>query len=251
MDLDGSRNDSVTKVTLDTAMTNNEQLRRELGEMRRSYGDIGLTEENLPDNPLELFRQWLTEASANAHIVEPNAMVLATSDITSRTVLLKDLTEAGFSFFTNYNSRKAKAINSDPRVSLLFPWYVMERQVIVTGGAMRLSENLSDQYFATRPYGSQIGAWASAQSEVLASRGELESKVAELKARFPEGSAVPRPPHWGGFVVNPSTIEFWQGRYSRLHDRIRYIKDEDSYSDSANKQNKQYVSRWNRIRLNP
>ncbi|NDA82669.1 MAG: pyridoxal 5'-phosphate synthase, partial [Actinobacteria bacterium] len=126
--------------------------------MRRSYGDIGLLEANLPDDPFTLFRQWLAEASANAHIVEPNAMVLSTSDLTSRTVLLKDLTEAGFSFFTNYNSRKAQAIASDGRVSLLFPWYVMERQVIVTGEARRLSENLSDQYFATRPYGSQIGA---------------------------------------------------------------------------------------------
>ena len=212
--------------------------------MRRSYGDIGLVEENLPDNPFTLFRQWLTEASANAHIVEPNAMVLSTGDLTSRTVLLKDLTEAGFSFFTNYNSRKAHAIEKDARVSLLFPWYVMERQVSITGKAMRLSENISDQYFASRPYGSQIGAWASAQSEVLASRTELETQVEEYKNRFPEGGTVPRPPHWGGFVVSPESVEFWQGRYSRLHDRIRYIKDENS-------QNKQDVSRWNRIRLNP
>lgn len=225
-------------------MTNDEQLRRQLSEMRRSYGDIGLVEENLPDNPFTLFRQWLTEASANAHIVEPNAMVLSTGDLTSRTVLLKDLTEAGFSFFTNYNSRKAHAIEKDARVSLLFPWYVMERQVSITGKAMRLSENVSDQYFASRPYGSQIGAWASAQSEVLASRTELETQVEEYKKRFPEGGAVPRPPHWGGFVVSPESVEFWQGRYSRLHDRIRYIKDENS-------QNKQDVSRWNRIRLNP
>lgn len=234
----------MTKVTLDTAMTNDEQLRRQLGEMRRSYGDIGLIEANLPDNPFTLFRQWLTEASANAHIVEPNAMVLSTSDLTSRTVLLKDLTEAGFSFFTNYNSRKAQAIEKDPRVSLLFPWYVMERQVIITGQAKRLSENLSDQYFATRPYGSQIGAWASTQSEVLTSRKELENRVEEYKERFPEGSNVPRPPHWGGFVVAPVSVEFWQGRYSRLHDRIRYSSDEIS-------PNKQDVSRWNRIRLNP
>ncbi|MBM3720080.1 MAG: pyridoxamine 5'-phosphate oxidase [Actinobacteria bacterium] len=225
-------------------MTNDEQLRRQLGEMRRSYGDIGLIEANLPDNPFTLFRQWLAEASANAHIVEPNAMVLSTSDLTSRTVLLKDLTEAGFSFFTNYNSRKAQAIEKDLRVSLLFPWYVMERQVIITGQAKRLSENLSDQYFATRPYGSQIGAWASTQSEVLASRKELENRVEEYKERFPEGSQVPRPSHWGGFVVTPVSVEFWQGRYSRLHDRIRYSNDENS-------PNKQDVSRWNRIRLNP
>lgn len=225
-------------------MTSDEQLRRQLGEMRRSYGDIGLIETNLPDDPFTLFRQWLTEASANAHIVEPNAMVLSTSDLTSRTVLLKDLTDAGFSFFTNYNSRKAKAIESNPQVSLLFPWYVMERQVIITGQATRLSENLADQYFATRPYGSQIGAWASTQSAVLTSRNELEERVEEFKKRFPEAGIVPRPPHWGGFVVAPRSVEFWQGRYSRLHDRIRYISNEESPG-------KQDVSRWNRIRLNP
>lgn len=232
-------------------MTNDEQLRRQLGEMRRSYGDIGLLEANLPDDPFTLFRQWLAEASANAHIVEPNAMVLSTSDLTSRTVLLKDLTEAGFSFFTNYNSRKAQAIASDGRVSLLFPWYVMERQVIVTGEARRLSENLSDQYFATRPYGSQIGAWASTQSAILDSRSELETRVEDFKKRFPEGTIVPRPPHWGGFVVAPRSVEFWQGRYSRLHDRIRYINNENSHGEEAKQPNKQGVSLWNRIRLNP
>lgn len=232
-------------------MTNDEQLRRQLGEMRRSYGDIGLLEANLPDDPFTLFRQWLAEASANAHIVEPNAMVLSTSDLTSRTVLLKDLTEAGFSFFTNYNSRKAQAIASDGRVSLLFPWYVMERQVIVTGEARRLSENLSDQYFATRPYGSQIGAWASTQSAILDSRSELETRVEDFKNRFPEGTVVPRPPHWGGFVVAPRSIEFWQGRYSRLHDRIRYINNENSHGEEAKQPHKQGVSLWNRIRLNP
>ena len=232
-------------------MTNDEQLRRQLGEMRRSYGDIGLLEANLPDDPFTLFRQWLAEASANAHIVEPNAMVLSTSDLTSRTVLLKDLTEAGFSFFTNYNSRKALAIASDGRVSLLFPWYVMERQVIVTGEARRLSENLSDQYFATRPYGSQIGAWASTQSAILDSRSELETRVEDCKKRFPEGTVVPRPPHWGGFVVAPRSVEFWQGRYSRLHDRIRYINNENSHGEEAKQPNKQGVSLWNRIRLNP
>lgn len=220
-------------MTLDTPVT--EELRNRLRQMRRSYGETGLTDQALPQEPFELFSSWLHEASENVYIVEPNAMVLGTSDLTSRTVLLKDLSDEGFAFFTNYGSRKSKSIEHDPRVSLLFPWYPMERQVIVLGTAERVSDEESDHYFATRPYGSQIGAWASEQSEILSSREELEERVKQLSAQYKEGE-VPRPPFWGGFRVKPIEIEFWQGRYSRLHDRIRYVRDDHHW-------------RW--VRINP
>ena len=192
--------------------------------MRRSYGDTGL--ETLPADPFAAFAQWLQEAAANEYIVEANAMVLSTlganEEITSRTVLLKDISEGGFNFFTNYQSRKAHAIELNDRVSLLFPWYAMERQVSISGTISKISESESDDYFATRPWSSQIGAWASAQSQPLESRAELESRFAGASAKWPEGTTVPRPPHWGGYRILPLTIEFWQGRYSRLHDRLRY-----------------------------
>lgn len=212
-----------------------DDLRQRLSQMRRSYGEEGLVDAHLPVDPFTLFSNWLAEAAANPYIVEPNAMVLGTSDNTSRTVLLKDVSSDGFTFFTNYNSRKSRAIEGDATVSLLFPWYPMERQVIVLGHAHRIPESESELYFATRPYGSQIGAWASEQSMPLASREELEVRFEELKVKYQEGS-VPRPPHWGGFVVEVDSIEFWQGRYSRLHDRIRYTRDTQTW-------------RW--MRLNP
>jgi pyridoxamine 5'-phosphate oxidase len=212
-----------------------DDLRQRLSQMRRSYGEEGLVDAHLPVDPFPLFSNWLAEAAANPYIVEPNAMVLGTSDNTSRTVLLKDVSSDGFTFFTNYNSRKSRAIEGDATVSLLFPWYPMERQVIVLGHSHRIPESESELYFATRPYGSQIGAWASEQSMPLASREELEVRFEELRAKYQEGS-VPRPPHWGGFVVEADSIEFWQGRYSRLHDRIRYTRDADTW-------------RW--MRLNP
>jgi pyridoxamine 5'-phosphate oxidase len=210
-------------------------LRENLRQMRRSYGDLGLPDQSLPEDPLTLFGSWLNEASANPYIVEPNAMVLGTSDLSSRTVLLKDLSGDGFTFFTNYESRKARAIAHDPRTTLLFPWYAMERQVIVIGDASRVDESESDLYFASRPYGSQIGAWASEQSREIDSREQLEKRFNELQSRYKEGE-VPRPPHWGGFRVKPASIEFWQGRYSRLHDRIRYTRDDHH---------------WKWVRLNP
>lgn len=198
--------------------------KEEVRAMRRSYGEAGL--ETLPDNPFEAFAMWLKQAHENTIIVEANAMVLSTltndSQIETRTVLLKDISEDGFTFFTNYDSRKAHAINLNPSVSLLFPWYAMERQISISGIAEKISVTESDEYFATRPWGSQIGAWASQQSSPLATRAELEQRFEGASKKWPEGTVVPRPPHWGGFRVTPLQIEFWQGRYSRLHDRLRY-----------------------------
>jgi pyridoxamine 5'-phosphate oxidase len=198
--------------------------KEEVRAMRRSYGEAGL--ETLPDNPFEAFAIWLKQAHENTIIVEANAMVLSTltndSQIETRTVLLKDISEDGFTFFTNYDSRKAHAINLNPSVSLLFPWYAMERQISISGIAEKISETESDEYFSTRPWGSQIGAWASQQSSPLATRAELEQRFEGASKKWPEGTVVPRPPHWGGFRVTPLQIEFWQGRYSRLHDRLRY-----------------------------
>jgi len=198
--------------------------REEIRAMRRSYGDAGL--ETLPNDPFEAFALWLKQAHENTIVVEANAMVLSTlsndSHIETRTVLLKDISDGGFTFFTNYESRKAHAINLNPNVSLLFPWYAMERQIAISGVAERVSEKESDDYFATRPWGSQIGAWASHQSSPLATRGELEQRFEGASQKWPEGTAVPRPTFWGGYRVMPLNIEFWQGRYSRLHDRLRY-----------------------------
>lgn len=198
--------------------------RSDIAAMRRSYSQAPL--EPLPADPLEAFAQWLEEAHLNPAIVEANAMVLSTLDhageLSSRTVLLKDVSRHGFTFFTHYSSRKGRAIHSVPQVALLFPWYAMERQVSINGVAEQVSREESEKYFATRPWTSQIGAWASRQSDPLSSREELEERWSAAAAKWPEGSAVPTPPQWGGYRVIPRTIEFWQGRYSRLHDRIRY-----------------------------
>ncbi len=202
--------------------------RAAINAMRRSYGEEGLSESAIAADPITQFQIWLKAAAENSVIVEANAMVLSTvsnAAPTSRTVLLKDVTQEGFTFFTNYNSRKSKAIEENPNVSLLFPWYAMERQVIVLGKAERISETDSASYFATRPWSSQIGAWASSQSQKLESRAELEKSWEKFALQYPEGSSVPKPPHWGGFLVRATSIEFWQGRYSRLHDRLRFTRD--------------------------
>lgn len=184
----------------------------------------GLSEQELDPDPIRQFQRWFEETIA-LDIPEPNAMTLATVDAQgqpyARTVLLKLYDERGFVFFTNYESRKSRQIGTNPRVALLFPWVALARQVQITGTASRVSTAESLRYFLTRPRGSQIGAWASPQSQVISSRSLLDQKVAEMKRRFGEGE-VPLPDFWGGYRVEPDEIELWQGRDSRLHDRFRY-----------------------------
>ena len=214
----------MSKVRFDTSMAENQFSREEIQAMRRSYGEVGLNQ--LDPDPFLAFTDWLRQAHENPMIVEANAMVLSTLgselDISTRTVLLKDISEGGFTFFTNYDSRKAHAMQNNEQVSLLFPWYAMERQVSISGVSAKVSQKESEEYFATRPWASQIGAWASHQSSPLASREELEQRYEGAEKKWPEGTTVPCPAHWGGYRVTPLSIEFWQGRYSRLHDRLRY-----------------------------
>jgi pyridoxamine 5'-phosphate oxidase len=205
-------------------MENEGFTRDQIRAMRRSYSDVGM--ETLPADPFQAFSIWLKQAHENPVIVEANAMVLSTvhpdNQISTRTVLLKDISDGGFTFFSNYESRKAHAMNVNENVSLLFPWYAMERQVSLSGIVEKVSAEESDEYFAARPWGSQIGAWASHQSSPLSSRAELEQRYEGAATKWPEGTVVPRPEYWGGYRVVPLNIEFWQGRYSRLHDRLRY-----------------------------
>jgi pyridoxamine 5'-phosphate oxidase len=172
------------------------------------------------DDPLLLAQQWLDDAVA-AGIPEANAMSVATADVSVRTVLLKGISGGGFVFFTNYQSRKGRALAADPRCGLSLTWPPLGRQIRATGRASATSEQESDDYFATRPRGSQVAAWASPQSEVLADRTALEARVADVVARFGDGP-IPRPPHWGGFRVVPDEVEFWTRQENRLHDRLLY-----------------------------
>ncbi|MFI9152922.1 pyridoxamine 5'-phosphate oxidase [Streptomyces sp. NPDC053367] len=199
--------------------------------MRKQYRTDGLSESDLAATPVEQFARWFKLAVVEAHLFEPNAMIVSTADAegrpSSRTVLLKHFDEQGFVFYTNYDSRKARDLGENPYVSLLFPWHAMARQVVVTGVARRTGREETEAYFRSRPHGSQLGAWASGQSSVIGTRAELEASYAELQARYPEGEPVPVPPHWGGFRVAPQTVEFWQGRENRLHDRLRYVGQPD------------------------
>jgi len=200
-----------------------------LDDMRVHYDRDELRREDLCGDPFEQFAVWMQEACAS-DLVEPNAMSLATAGVdgqpTQRTVLLKSFDERGFVFYTNLESRKARQISENANVSLLFPWLALHRQVVVAGVAERVPTSEALAYFVTRPFGSQIGAWASPQSRVVSARALLEMKWEEAKRKFQEG-LVPMPSFWGGFRVVPRAIEFWQGRGHRLHDRFLYTRLEE------------------------
>ncbi|MFJ5233288.1 pyridoxamine 5'-phosphate oxidase [Kitasatospora sp. NPDC088391] len=200
--------------------------------MRRQYQHDGLAEGGLAEDPFRQFARWFQEAG-EAGVAEPNAMVLSTADAagvpSSRTVLLKGYDPRGFVFYTNYGSRKGVELAANPYASLLFPWIGLARQVVIGGRVEKVGRDETAAYFRTRPHGSRLGAWASEQSSPVAGREVLERRYAELAARYPEGEGVPVPPFWGGYRVVPSTVEFWQGRANRLHDRLRYVADGEGW----------------------
>lgn len=204
---------------------------RSLHNYRQNYGRHRLNDVEIDPDPLRQFADWFASAEQLENY-EANAMLLSTVDsrgeVASRTVLLKSFDRKGFVFYTNYNSRKAKAIESHPQVSITFFWPPLERQVHILGRAKKVSAAESDAYFATRPYGSQLGAWVSPQSEVITDRQFLEEKLEAVSKKF-SPDTIERPPHWGGYVVAPYQYEFWQGRPNRLHDRIRYRQQDGAW----------------------
>ena len=210
----------------------------DIASLRKEYKRGDLIESGIPNDPMQLFAEWFMEAGPMG-IIEPNAMILSTvshdGKPSSRAVLLKGIEAGSFVFFTNHESRKAKEIQQNPSVSLLFLWLEAERQIRIEGKAKRISPEESRAYFKTRPRESQLGAWASKQSAIIANREELEARFKEMEERFKD-QEIPMPEFWGGYAIVPSSIEFWQGRIGRLHDRIVYEKNGDD---------------WTTYRLNP
>lgn len=216
-----------------------------VADFRVTYDEGTLDAADLSADPLTQFGAWFAEAVAAPAIVEPNAMVLATADsrgrVSSRTVLLKGVDSRGLSFYTNLGSRKSRDLRDNPHASVTFPWFAMHRQVVVVGEVEELDREEVLAYFRSRPHESQLGAWVSEQSTIIGSREGLDRHWRELHEQYPPGSDVPLPEHWGGWLIRPSSIEFWQGRPSRLHDRLRY-RGSGSLSDA---------SQWAIERLSP
>ena len=203
---------------------------KDLSNYRKSYEKQELLESNCPKNPLDLFQKWFLHADSSDSIEETNAVTLSTIGKDgfpkSRVVLLKKYTQDGFVFYTNYNSEKGQAITENNHICLSFFWPALEQQIIIKGKAEKVTEDISDTYFESRPDGSKLGALASNQSEIISSRTALDENLSAFEKKF-DGKEIPRPKHWGGYLVKPVSLEFWQGRPNRMHDRIRYTLQKD------------------------
>lgn len=207
-------------------------LTHKLADIRKNYSRQALSEESVSQDPIDQFNAWLEEA-IQAEVEEPTAMVLSTVNSdgkpSARVVLLKDVSAHGLSFFTNYDSRKGQELKDNPFASVTFFWPALERQVRIEGKVVMVAPDVSDAYFHSRPKGSQIGAWASPQSQVIQSREVIEKKDKELTTQYATSEQIPRPPHWGGYQLQPERVEFWQGRPNRLHDRIVYEQQDEKW----------------------